>query len=91
MGRIFTDGIVVALEVFNDDKAVSNLDYWVTLRDGGDLDKVLATSVLMQCIIGPNDDMPQWSTKKPLENSLILLDNGVKCDILHGMVVLYAL
>ena len=45
----------------------------------------------MWCVISPNDEILQWNTKIPLENDLMLLDNGTNGNILYDMVILFGL
>ena len=66
-----------ALDIVNNSKLVSNLNSCMALFDKDNMDNVLATVVLIWCIVGANNDVLQSSSKVLHKDFLILLDDGI--------------
>ena len=80
-----------ALEIINHGKAVNNVDPRVTLSKGSNLDEVLATAILIWCVIGRHNDNLQFNIEILSEFDPVHIIKLVKANIVHGVIILFAL
>ena len=56
--RVFTYHIIGSFGIFRDYKAMHQFNSWVSFSDVINFDKVLTASILIRCILGPNNHSP---------------------------------